>query len=150
MGSYASYLAGMVMGNETAVPNWHIALYYDGTNPLADIAMAEVTGSRIPVANWQYALPYVSNVDTLYVGPLDACVVGGWFLVNGPAVLDVAWVGAFVDLASTPAPITIVSGDQVRFDPDTIHVTFDALVAGITYPPSSPPAAPGGGGGMPG
>jgi hypothetical protein len=128
MGSYASYLAGMVMGNETAVPNWHIALYYDGTNPLADIAMAEVTGSRIPVANWQYALPYVSNVDTLYVG----------------------WVGAFVDLASTPAPITIVSGDQVRFDPDTIHVTFDALVAGITYPPSSPPAAPGGGGGMPG
>jgi len=140
MGTYAPYLAGMIMGNDTTAPDWHLALYYEGLDPTSDIGSAEVTGSRTFVDGWVYTLPYVSNADTFYIGPLDACVVGGWFLVNGPDVVDVAWYGVFGGW-EFPSPITFVQGDYLRFDPNTVNIGFD-VVSYVNYPPADPPGVP--------
>lgn len=145
MGSYAMQIAGMVMGNDTTTPNWHIGLFYSGANPLADLATAEVTGSRVWVDGWTYTLPYVSNLNTFYIGPLDACDIGGWFLVNSIDGVDVAWVGTFG--GTTPIPLTVATGDYIRFDPNVVNVGFDVVNAGVYYPPANPPT--GGGGGPP-
>lgn len=142
MGSYAMTIAGMVMGNDTTTPDWYLGLWYANTDPVADIVTAEITNSRVFVPSWTYTLPYVSNAETFYIGPLDACTVGGWFLANGATNPDVAWVGTFG--GATPTPIVLVNGDYLRFDPNTVNVGFDVVVAGVTYPPANPPTGGGG------
>jgi hypothetical protein len=119
MASAALDITKYVLGIAAYAPDWRIALYGAGGNPITDLAGAEIDDSRTVLPTMIASTTnagYVTNAVEFDVGPLDSVSVGGWFLVNGATEDDVAWVGAFA------TPLTISTGDYVKFAAGSVLV----------------------------
>lgn len=118
MASFALEMAKYALGYANYTPNWKVALYYNGFDPVTDLANAEMTGTRTSLVTMIDSVGnpgYLENSTGFYVGPATSGVAGGWFIVNDVET-DVAWVGTFA------SPLTLSTGDYVNFDAGTLLV----------------------------
>lgn len=121
---YGPALMDGLLGYSPFTPDWYFGLYYATTDPMADIAEAEIERTALPLmeqtASSTTSVTYSNAVDFL-VGPLDACSVGGWFLANGETEADILWVSAFA------SPVTVLQGNYARFAVSTVNITLANL-----------------------
>lgn len=119
MATYGPALIERILGYAALAPDWHLGLYYDGEDPVASLATAEIERIALPTmvegidGSW-------SNQDEFLVGPLDACTVAGWFLANGATEQDVIWVTAFA------TPVSVDSGNYAKFPAGSVKIAITA------------------------
>jgi len=98
--------------------DWQIAAFYEGFDPLTDLANAEIDGTRTSVTGLlAWDTDVVTNPAVINMGPMPSASVGGWFIVKG-AETDIAWLATFAVAVET------TSGDYLLFDPGTINLSI--------------------------
>lgn len=122
MATYGAEMAKYALGYANYTPSWKITVFFEGQDPITDIATAEIPDCRTDLVNMIDSVGnpgYLENETAFSVGPVDAGSCGGWFIVNGDTETDVAWVGTF------GTAITIDTGDYVYFDAGTVLVRIN-------------------------
>lgn len=105
---YAQELLEHILGITIYDINWCLALYADGTDPVADMAAAEIAGTRTYVVDYfGWVSGNMINTSAFATGtPSADATAGGWFMVNGN-VTTCLWSAPF------DTPLALVMGESV-------------------------------------
>lgn len=110
MALYEQEVLDKILGLAVITDDWKVGVYYNGTNPLTDIATAEIPGLRIDLPGLTWVSTgggYYASTEIMTWGPFTACSIGGWFVANGAAETDILWSKAFT------APVSVSTGDYL-------------------------------------
>lgn len=116
---YQQALMEHILGITVMEPNWYLALYEDGTDPVANMATAEMAGTRVSVdLSFAWSTNIITNPAHIITGPLTTgATAGGWFMVNGSAT-ECLWSCALT------APVVMLAGDTLFFPPTSITLAI--------------------------
>lgn len=108
-----------VFGITPYVDDWYIGLYYDGSDPVTDIATAEVDGMRTTFIA-AFDTDHITNSSQVLIGPLPSGSIGGIFVVNGLTATDIDWSGPF-----DGGPITANIGDYISIAANALSIQIN-------------------------
>lgn len=114
---YGPALIEGVLGYSSPTPDWYFGLYYSGTDPVTDLATAEIIRVPAPTMGADLSGSW-SNTEEFLIGPISSCTAGGWFFANGLTETDVIWVASFA------TPVTIGDNNYAQFSIGSVSISI--------------------------